>query len=79
MRFGAFAPKIGMGMSGVFSSAKFSVRPLGVDESEAINANPGSSRVEKLELELVPTDDEGDDSRSFSSSAILLIVLGDHC
>ena len=75
MRFGAFAPKIGMGMSGVFSSAKFSVRRLGVDENIAIGANSGSSRVEKLELELVSTVDE--DSRSFSSSAILLIVAGD--
>lgn len=75
MRFGAFAPKIGMGMGGVFSSAKFSFRRLGVDENEAINANSGSSRVEKLELELVSSVDE--DSRSFSSSAILLIVAGD--
>ena len=62
-----------MGIGGVFSSAKFSFRRLGVDENEATNS--GSSRVEKLELELVSSVDE--DSRSFSSSAILLIVAGD--
>lgn len=74
MRFGALAPKIGMGISGVFSFAKLSARRFGVDENGAIIANSGSSRVEKLESKLSSSVVE---SRSFNCEAILEVVAGD--